>query len=130
METSGDGWTLRSLKFYFDQRFSLTERALDKAETALNYRLENLNRAREQLERERSHYVTVEKHDELDERIDELRRNYVSNDKFDAFMQRQDERLGGYERWQNKMVGALVLIGLVIPAISSILVYLATQHHL
>jgi hypothetical protein len=83
-EIDGEGWTLRALKQYVEQRFDDTKDALDKAEDALEYRLESMNQFRQQIERERGNYVTLDKHDDLANKIDEIRRTYVSNDRLEA----------------------------------------------
>lgn len=121
------GYDPVSLKEYFDERFRSSERAADKAFGALNERLEGMNQFRAQLERERRDYVTADKHDELDEKIDELRRTYVTSERFDSGVDKLIVRIEAYERWQNKMVGALALVGLVLPVVSALLVYWATH---
>lgn len=126
-EIDANGWTLQALKQYFDQRFEAAERAVEKATGAIEYRLDAMNEYRQQLERERSEYVTVAKHDALDERIDELRRTYVSNERFDAGIGRLETRIGASERWQNKMIGALAFVGLIMPIVSALIVYWATH---
>ena len=127
MEVDANGWTLRSLKEYIDRRFDGLDRAIDKALTALDYRLEAMNQFRQQIERERREYVTMDKHDELDDRIDELRRTYVTVERFESGIERVETRMTGYESWQNKMVGALALVGLVLPIVSALIVYWATH---
>lgn len=122
------GWTLLTLKEYLEQRFKDRDSALDKAQAALEYRLEGMNEFQAQIDRDRSAYVTVEKHEQLDDRIDELRRTSVTNERVDGVVSRLEQRMWSYERWQNKMLGATALVVFVVPIISGIGTYLIVHH--
>lgn len=126
-----DIWTLEALKMHIDQRFAEMRRAIDKAETSLDSRLEGMNEFRAQILSERAHFVTQDnynqKHDQLDQQIDEVRRTYVSADKHDALMEKTDVRFASMERFQSRLIGALILVSVVLPIMTTTVVYLLTK---
>ncbi len=133
-------WTIEALKDYVDRRFAANEqavdkavgttalavdkafeqnqRAIDKAEEAVEKRLEAMNEFRDQLTNERSNYVSAEsyrqQHGSLEAKIEALDKTLR-------------ERLTTIEQWQNKIVGALVLILVILPALTALAVYLANR---
>ena len=102
------GWTLNTLKEYFDQRFEDSEKAIEKANTANEKRLDNVNEFRQTLTDQTATFMprqeyTVQ-HKALESKIDIL------------------------QSFQNKLLGAIVFVGFVLPIIVGITVYILTRH--
>ena len=81
--------------------------AIDKAEQAVNKRLEAMNELRQQITEERSIYMSREAYDRASELI--------------------LTRISALERWQFKIIGALVLVTFLMPAMTALAVYLLTR---
>lgn len=124
-------WTIEALKEHIDGRFTEMTRAIDRAEAVLEQRLEGMNEFRAQILKERAGFVTVDhysqKHDQLDEQIDELRRTYVNADRHEALAQKTDVRFQSIEKFQSKMIGALLLVSVILPILTTTVVYLLTK---
>lgn len=122
-------WSIPALKEYVDGRFEAIREAIGTATEALNYRLHDMNQWREQLDRERRDLVTISKHDELARRIEEVRDAYVSNERYEAGIDKLDGRLDRIESWQAKLIGAIGLVAFLTPLVTGLIVWYITHHH-
>lgn len=115
-----NGWTIRSLKEYVDERFRSANIAIDKASHALDARLESMNLFRAQILEERVQLLTKEeyeqRHASLEARLDVARGALES-------------RLAALERWQSKIIGALALVIFLTPLVTALLVWVITNHN-
>lgn len=64
-----------TLREYIESRIDGIETAIQKAEEALNIRLEHMNEFREQISRERGQYLTKEVYEEHQKAVDERLKN-------------------------------------------------------
>lgn len=122
-------WTINALKAYVDERFTAAKDAIDAALVSMNLRLHDMNQWRQALDEERRNLVTVAKHEELEKRIGEIRDAYVSNERFEAAIDKLDARLDRMEAWQSKIVGAMALVMFLTPLITGVAVWYITHHH-
>lgn len=110
-----------TLKEYIDQRFKDRDHALVLAAADLQRRLHAMNDLHRQIDAERGHFVSVEafqhQHVALEEKVTAL-----------------DEKVGirilAIERWQSKIIGALALTSVLLPAVVALVVYMLTRHAL
>jgi hypothetical protein len=101
----GDGgWTFKTLKEYFDRRFTDSFKALKEAAKSVSLRLKEMNKLRRQIETERGNYVTREMHDILEKQVNRLE-NVMSN-------------------YQGRIIGYVSAIGAVVVAISLVLKFM------
>ena len=101
-------WTLEALKEHIESRLDAQQRAVDKAEESLTIRLEGMNEFRAQILRERSDYITQAV--------------------YEARHQQLVDRIDAAARWQSRMVGALTLVGFMLPIAVALIVYVLTRH--
>jgi hypothetical protein len=116
----GEDWTIRALKEYIDQRFTETNRALTKAEAALETRLEGMNQFRAQILTERADLLSKEEYET---------RHHALEQQLSGAEERIETRLAILERWQSKIIGAMALIIFLTPVLTALAVFYITDHH-
>jgi hypothetical protein len=122
-----------------EARFTSIQRAVDKAEQAMNDRLEGMNEFRDTLRDQAAKFATVIQLEDrmtaalaqvsrVEERLRELERNAVTRLTLEAEMKSEREvanaladRLSRVERFMWLMLGAFVLLQVIAPYLRTIL---------
>lgn len=102
-DKNGNSWTIVSLKEYIDLHFTLVDKALTKAEQAMDKRLDRMNEIREQLDDQARTFITK---NEVDLRLKSLQ------DKVDYLASCQQTSQG--EKTGKKDMTATILAGIAI----------------
>ena len=102
-DKNGNSWTIVSLKEYIDLHFNLVDKALTKAESSMDKRLDRMNEIREQLDDQARTFITK---NEVDLRLSSIQ------EKIDYLIRCQSENKG--EKTGKKDMTATILAGIAI----------------
>jgi hypothetical protein len=91
-----------------NERFSAAEVAIRKAENATEIRFQGVNEFRATLSDQTKSFIPRELAEKTTDQL--------------------DKRLSDLQQWQAKIIGALVILGVLMPMLTGLAVYLLTRH--
>jgi len=98
-------WTIKTLKKYFESKLKAMHLAITKAEEATKIHFENVNRWRDQLDKQETELARKTELTNLEKRVDEIK---------ESVEKLKNLKQGGYNAWVILVAGAGILIAFLM----------------